>query len=366
MNYDSADRLSVVYPSGLSQEELAAILSEEPLYRAKQAFAWFSRGVPSFEKMTNLPVTLRERLAQNFGGSVRSSVVQNEFSDKDGSLKLQIRLRDGASVECVLLEDIEGRKTACLSSQVGCAMGCAFCKTGTLGFLRNLGPDEIVEQFHHLRERRGFISNVVFMGMGEPLLNLENVRKSISILSHPAGIGLSMRKITISTSGIVPAILDLAKNGPNVRLAVSLTSANPDLRTELMPVNRKWPLDDLKSALLEYQQDTNARITFEVVLLGGLNVGEKDAIELVNWITPIKSQVNLIAWNPIDGMPFKTPSVRQIEEFSQILSDNGIVTVRRMSRGRGVMAACGQLGDTLSICNLALEPSNTMIKRGND
>ena len=366
MNYNSAEELNIVYPSGLSQEELVAILSEEPLYRAKQAFLWLSRGVRSFEEMTNLPVALRERLAERFNGQVRSSRVENEFSDKDGSLKLQIRLRDGAAVECVLLEDIEGRKTACLSSQVGCAMGCAFCKTGTLGFLRNLGPDEIVEQFHYLRERCGFISNVVFMGMGEPLLNLDNVRKSIYILSNPAGIGLSMRKITISTSGIVPGIIDLAKNGPIVRLAVSLTSADPYIRTELMPVNRKWPLDVLKQALLEYQKSTNDRITFEVVLIEGLNVREKDAIDLANWITPIKSQVNLIPWNPINGMPFNTPTVRQIEKFSQILLERGIVTVRRMSRGRGVMGACGQLGDTLSFCDFTLKPSNTMINRGND
>ena len=336
-----------VYPSGLSPEELAALLSGEPPYRVQQAFSWFSKGIASFDAMTNMPQMLRQRLSEQFGGHTRSSSIEHQLIDDDGSLKLQIRLRDGAAVECVLLEDIEGRKTACLSSQVGCPMGCAFCKTGTLGFLRNLGPDEIIEQFHFLRELRGFISNVVFMGMGEPLLNLDNIRKTIAILSHPKGIGMSMRKITISTSGIVPGILDIAAHGPIVRLAVSLTSANPELRTQLMPVNTKWPLGELKTALLEYQKATNDRITLEAVLLGNVNAREEDALALVNWIHPLKAQVNLIAWNPIEGMPFETPTAAQMGRFSAILEQHGVVTVQRMSRGRGVMGACGQLGDTL-------------------
>jgi len=347
MNLSSPKSRNVVYPSGLLPDELAALLADEPLYRVGQAFSWFSKGIASFETMTNIPRPLRERLAAHFDGHMRSSGVENKLIDEDGSLKLQIRLRDGAAVECVLLEDIEGRKTACLSSQAGCPMGCVFCKTGTLGFLRNLGPDEIVEQFHYLRDMRGFISNVVFMGMGEPLLNLDNVRKAIAILSNPHGIGMSTRKITISTSGIVPGILDIAKDGPIVRLAVSLTSANPELRTSLMPVNRTWSLDKLKAALLEYQKITNDRITLEVVLIGDVNAREKDAQELADWIYPLKTQVNLIAWNPIPGMPFETPNVKQVRQFSEILGQRGIVTVQRMSRGRGVMGACGQLGDTL-------------------
>ncbi len=340
---------TTVYLSGLTPEEIVALFPDEPLYRAKQVFAWVSKGIESFDSMTNIPQPLRKRLAERFEGSLTSSSVDKELVDEDGSLKLQIRLRDGAAVECVLLEDIEGRKTACLSSQVGCPMGCAFCKTGTLGFLRNLGADEILEQFHFLRRLRGFISNVVFMGMGEPLLNLENVRKAIALLSNPEGIGMSMRKITISTSGIVPGILDLAAHGPIVRLAVSLTSANPELRTHLMPVNKTWPLETLKSALLEYQRVTRDRITLEVVLIGNTNTSERDAIELARWIAPLKAQVNLIAWNPIEGMAFETPSSAHMKQFAEVLERNGIVTVQRMSRGRGVMGACGQLGDTLKV-----------------
>lgn len=340
-----------VYPSGLSLAETAALLPDQPPYRARQVYEWFSKGIASFDAMTNLPQSLRERLSGLYGGQVRSSNIEKELIDEDGSLKLQIRLRDGAAVECVLLEDIEGRKTACLSSQVGCPMGCAFCKTGTLGFLRNLGPDEIIEQFHFLRDRRGFISNVVFMGMGEPLLNLENVRKAIVVLSSPEGIGMSLRKITISTSGIIPGILDIAQSGPKIRLAISLTSAEPNLRTRLMPVNKTWPLDELKSALLQFQQATRDRITLEVVLIGNMNASETDAEALAAWITPLKAQVNLIAWNPIQGMPFEQPSPRQMRIFSEILERKGIVTVQRMSRGRGVMGACGQLGDTLQTTN---------------
>jgi len=337
----------LVYPSGLSLAETAALFPEEPAYRARQMYAWFSKGAGSFDHMTNLPASLRQRLAERFGGKVRSSSVSREMVDEDGSLKLQIRLRDGAAVECVLLEDIEGRKTACLSSQVGCPMGCAFCRTGSLGFLRNLGPDEILEQYHFLKERRGFISNVVFMGMGEPMLNLDAVRKAISLLSDPEGIGMSLRKITISTSGVVPGILSLAEKGPHVRLAISLTSADPELRSSLMPVNRTWPLDTLKQALLRYQQATSDRITIEAVIMGNANAHPEDAQMLAEWISPLKAQVNLIAWNPIEGMPFETPSPRQMREFARILDERGIVTVQRMSRGRGVMGACGQLGDTL-------------------
>jgi len=340
-----------VYPSGLTIEALMMLLPSEPPYRAKQVFNWFSKGIHTFEAMTNVPQELRDALSEHFGGTFFSSAIEKQLIDDDGSLKLQIRLRDGAAVECVLLEDIEGRKTACLSSQVGCPMRCAFCKTGSRGFLRNLGQDEILEQFHFLRNLSGHISNVVFMGMGEPLLNLENVHTAISLLSSPEGIGMSSRKITISTSGIVPGIRALITMRPIVRLAVSLTSANPALRSKLMPVNITWPLEELKNALLEYQNATKDRITLEVVLIGNVNDQARDAIELAHWIEPLKAHVNLIAWNPIEGMEFQTPSTTQIDQYAEILEQEGITAVRRMSRGRGVMGACGQLGDTLQLQN---------------
>ena len=336
----------MIFLSGLLPDEIQEVVSFPQRFRAAQVYDWIVRGVGGFSAMTNLPVAERERLASIFG-SLRSSAVSSELADDDGSLKLQIRLRDGAAVECVLLEDIEGRKTACLSSQVGCPMGCAFCRTGQLGFLRNLGPDEILEQYYFLKERRGFISNVVFMGMGEPMLNLEAVRKSIALLSDPAGIGMSLRKITISTSGIVPGILDLAENGPRIRLAVSLTTAEEGMRTELMPVNKTWGLDALKAALLEYQENTGERITLEAVLTGNRNAGLDSARALVKGVRPMKAQVNLRPWNAVPGLPLETPTPAQVRAFSEVLEKAGLTAVQRMHRGRGVMGACGQLGDTL-------------------
>lgn len=335
-----------IFLSGLLPEEIQDIFAFPEAFRSRQIYKWASRGAASFPAMTNVPAALKETLS-GFYGSMRSSSVARELADEDGSLKLQIRLRDGASVECVLLEDIEGRKTACLSSQVGCPMACAFCRTGQLGFLRNLGPDEILEQFHFLRERCGFISNVVFMGMGEPLLNLTSVRKAIRLLSDREGIGISLRKITISTSGIVPGIMNLADEGPRVRLAVSLTTADEELRSSIMPVNRTWNLDSLKSALLYYQEKTKDRITLEVVLTGNRTSSADDARKLAAWIPPLNAQVNLIPWNRIPELPFVEPKPEQVRIFTQTLENAGIIAVQRMHRGRGVMGACGQLGDTL-------------------
>jgi len=337
-----------IFPSGLFPAEIAQDAGFSDAFRARQMYSWIVKGVPDFASMTNLPAAERERLTV-FYGSLRSSSVSSELEDSDGSLKLQIRLRDGSAVECVLLEDIEGRKTACLSSQVGCPMGCTFCRTGQLGFLRNLGPDEILEQYYFLKERRGFISNVVFMGMGEPLLNLPAVRKAIALLSDHEGIGMSLRKITISTSGIVPGILDLAKNGPKVRLAISLTTADNELRSEMMPVNKSWDLAALKEALLAYQKMTRERITLEVALTGNRNASPADARKLVQWVKPLHAQVNLIPWNSIPDLPFTEPDSNQLRTFSDIIEKAGLITVQRMHRGRGVMGACGQLGDTLML-----------------
>ncbi|MFZ2635479.1 MAG: 23S rRNA (adenine(2503)-C(2))-methyltransferase RlmN [Rectinemataceae bacterium] len=333
-------------PTGMTAAELQEACDFDRSFRAGQVYRWVASGAPDFDAMTDLPSIERARLASRFG-SLYSSKVSTELNAEDGSLKLQLRLRDGAAVECVLLEDIEGRKTACLSSQVGCPMGCTFCRTGQLGFLRNLDPDEIMEQFHFLTARRGRISNVVFMGMGEPLRNLAAVRKAIALLSDPDGIGMSLRKITISTCGIVPGILDLAENGPAVRLAVSLTVADDDMRSELMPVNRTWNLAALKSALVEYQRKTKDRITLEAVLTGNRNCSQADARALVRWVRPLRAQVNLIPWNRVPGMDFSEPDEAQIRAFTAVLEEAGLAAVRRMRRGRGVMGACGQLGDTL-------------------
>lgn len=332
--------------SGMAAAELVAALSLEVPYRARQIYRWIARDAERWDEMSDLPRSERERLAALYP-SICSSSPASRLDDADGSLKLQVRLADGAAVECVLLEDIEGRKTACLSCQVGCPMGCAFCRTGALGYLRDLTAGEIMEQFHFLSRLKGPVSNVVFMGMGEPLLNLPAIRKAIVLLSDPDGIGMSMRKITISTSGVVPGILDLAKNGPRVRLAVSLTAADDELRNELMPVNKEWNLAALKDALLRYQEATGERITLEAALIGGRNARTSDAEALVRWAEGLKVQVNLIPWNKVPGLSFSEPSRAELEAFSAVLERAGMVASRRMRRGRGVMGACGQLGDTL-------------------
>jgi 23S rRNA (adenine2503-C2)-methyltransferase len=348
VGFDRARR--PVAAAGLFPEEIANAYGLSPAFRGKQVFSWLSRGAKSFLEMSDLSSTDRTRLA---GEDLFSSSVAETLEAEDGSVKLKIRLCDQSAIEAVLLSDAEGRLTACLSTQVGCGMACAFCKTGTLGLLRNLGPDEIVEQFHALSALRGKPSNVVFMGMGEPLLNLEAVRKSIAILSHPAGFGISRRKITISTCGIVPGIIDLADNGPHVRLAISLTAADDTLRTRLMPVNKAWNLNSLRDSLKHYQGVTHDRITLEAAIMAGENASVQSALSMADWIGDLDVQVNVIPWNPVPGLSYKEPSSAEVESFTRTLERRGINTVRRARRGRGVSGACGQLGDTLgSSCDV--------------
>lgn len=334
------------YLAGLLPHELATELGFDRPFRGMQVFKWIAGGAQSFQDMTNLPGPERERLA-SLVPSLLGTSVDGRFRDEDGTVKLKLRLPDGAAVETVLLTDIEGRKTACISTQVGCPMACAFCKTGTLGFLRNLEAFEIVEQYLHLTRMFGRPSNLVFMGMGEPLLNLAEVRRSIEILAHPEGIGLSLRKITISTCGIVAGIRDLADSGPHVRLAVSLTSALDAVRSELMPVNRSQGLSELRDALAYYQGKTGDRITLEAVLIGGVNDRPRDLEAVVEWSRSLKVQVNLIPWNPVPDLPFREPSRKAVEDAVALLESAGIPVTRRMRRGRGVLGACGQLGDAL-------------------
>lgn len=330
--------------AGLLPDELALAFSLRPAFRGHQVFRWIARGAATFSDMTDLPAAERERLSVN---PLYSSTVDASIASDDGSVKLKIRLHDGAAVESVLLTDAEGRMTACLSTQVGCPMACAFCKTGTLGFLRNLGPDEIVEQYLYLAAIRGKPSNIVFMGMGEPLVNLDALRKAIALFTHPDGFALSRRKITISTCGIAPAIRDLADNGPHVRLAVSLTAATDELRSALMPVNRSWNLATLKDALLYYQQKTGDRITLEAAIMGGENSSVASASAMADWIKPLNVQVNVIPWNPVPGLPYREPEHGEAAAFEAELIRRGVNAIRRARRGRGVSGACGQLGDTL-------------------
>jgi 23S rRNA (adenine2503-C2)-methyltransferase len=304
--------------------------------------------------MTDLPRKLRADLEAQF--SLYSGVVSARLRDDEGTEKLQIALEDGCRIEAVLLRDGRDRLTACLSTQAGCPMGCVFCKTGALGFRRNLTSSEIVEQFLRLRDNSGEareIANIVIMGMGEPLLNLAELRRAIAVFTAPEGLGLSRRRITVSTSGIAAGIRDLADTGAGVRLALSLTTADAELREQLMPVTRTNPLPDLQKALRYYQDREHHRITLEMVLLGGINTRVRDADALAAFITGLDAVVNLIPWNPVAGMclegkPLREPGSRELEGFMTELEKRGIKATRRYRKGRNIGGACGQLGEVTS------------------
>jgi 23S rRNA (adenine2503-C2)-methyltransferase len=335
--------------TGLTPEELAETLGDLPSFRAGQIFRWIARGASSFAEMTDLALELRKDLSARH--ALYGSSVVKKLEDPDGTVKLHIRLADGARIEAALLRDDRGRQTACISTQAGCPVGCVFCKTGSLGFLRNLAAHEMVEQFLHLRALKPDIANVVIMGMGEPLLNLAELRRAMAIITHPDGLGLSRRRITLSTSGISAGIRELADDGPDLRLAVSLTTADQALREELMPVARANPLGELKEALLRHQEKRGRRITLEAALLGGVNTRDEDIAAIAAFARGLDAAVNLIPWNPVEGMsfrgrPLREPGGAETARFARELARLGLTVTCRFRKGRSVLAACGQLGET--------------------
>lgn len=331
--------------AGLLPEEITEQLGLSQKFRGEQIFQWIGKGVTSFDQMTNLSLDLRTKLEET--SVIRSSRISKILKDPDGTIKLQIELHDKKAVETVLLIDKENRKTACVSCQVGCAMKCAFCQTGQLGLARNLTAAEIVEQFLFLEQEAGPLNNIVFMGMGEPLMNLSAIRKSVDVLTHKRGRNLSSRRITLSTSGVIKGIYDLADNGPLLRLAVSLTTADEDLRTELMPVNIKNPLPELKQAIKYYSEKTGKRVTLEAALLSEKNTGVESAKKMIDFAKDLDVNINLIPWNPIETLPFKEPSVSEAKNFISMLERANLNVTLRTRRGRKIGGACGQLGKTL-------------------
>lgn len=328
--------------SGLLSEEITQKLELSQGFRGKQIFKWIGNGVKSFDDMTNLSLDLRNTLKEK--ALVRSSTVSNVLKDPDGTIKLQITLFDNNAVETVLLTDKEGRKTACVSCQAGCAMKCAFCMTGTLGLSRNLEAGEIVEQFLYLEEIAGKLDNIVFMGMGEPMQNLEGIRKAIQILCHKDGRALSSKRITLSTCGIIKGIYDLADNGPHIRLAVSLTTANEDLRKEIMPVTSGNSLADLRKAIDYYAEKSGKRVTLEAALLHNKNTDKISADNLINFAKGIDVNINLIPWNPVSILPFTEPTTEEVKHFLGLIEKAGLNVTLRTRRGRKIGGACGQLG----------------------
>jgi 23S rRNA (adenine2503-C2)-methyltransferase len=335
---------------GLKPNELLGALGLEKAYQGKQIYQWLIRGVSTFHEMTDIAKPIRESLHQVMPSLTSSTVVDTQ-TDDTGATKLAIALYDGAIVECVLLSDKEGRKTACLSSQVGCAMDCRFCRTGTMGLVRNLQAFEIIEQFVHLRRIAPDTSHIVFMGMGEPLTNTKEVIQAVMFLHDPQGFDISMRRITISTCGVIPGILQLAELNLPVKLAVSLVTADSRQRSQIMPVNNAYPLDELKQALLHYQHVIGKRFTLEYVMLHDENTGIESVQKLAQFIRGLDVMVNLIPWNPAAELPWQTPSKREIDAFTGELDKLGVPYTRRFSRGRGVNGACGQLATKTPVCD---------------
>jgi len=318
-----------------------------PKYRGTQVFAWLYRpNVTDFSEMTDLSKELRETLAART--SFTWPQIEAFERSKDGTVKYGFKLEDDNYIEAVLIPE-DGRYTLCVSSQVGCAMGCEFCLTGTIGFKRNLTPGEIVGQVVRVRdwllETQGpeaKLSNLVFMGMGEPLANFDNLLVALEILTEQRGLDFSDRRITVSTCGLVPRIIELGRK-TKVNLAVSLHSVDDAIRSRLMPINKKYPVAELLEACRNFPMPKRKRIMFEYILIRDLNDSAADAEMLARLLQGIPCKINLLPYNESAGLPFRRPAEQTIEIFQQKLWDAGYTVLVRSSRGADISAACGQL-----------------------
>ena len=324
-----------------TDKDLMSILSLDKPFQARIIRDNLIKGVTSFDEMTSLPKALRERLSKERGSALTGKIIRKE--EADSTVKIAVSFPDGAIIECVRLSDGTGRYTACLSSQVGCAMGCAFCKTGTMGLIRNLTAGEIVEEFILLSSLGERISHIVFMGMGEALHNFTASIDAAMELHRESGFDLSFRKMTISTCGLVPGINKLTELDIPIRLAVSLVSADDDIRSDIMKINRSYPLKELKDALLRFQHHQDRRLTLEYCMLSGVNTDRKSAEQLASFVKGLDALVNLIPWNPIPELGFRTPAEEEIRQFEKDLKSLGINYTIRRSKGRSISGACGQL-----------------------
>jgi 23S rRNA (adenine2503-C2)-methyltransferase len=324
--------------------ELAALLN--PSYRATQIFkSVYHRWISSFESMTDLPRAARAELAEEW--NIEPPRVHRHFDSSDGTRRYLISLHDGELAETVFIPE-EHRNTICISSQIGCALACTFCLTGKIGLKRNLTAGEIVGQA--VAAQRGNLSweerdsfNIVLMGMGEPLHNYDNVMKAIRILHDPEGMNMSMGRITLSTAGMLPALQRLAEE-PNIpNLAISLTGATNEKRDELMPINRKYPIEELLEVVRHFPLKHRQRITFEYVLLKGVTDSVEDALALARLLKGIPAKVNLIPLNEAEELDYKRPSDEAVERFQNVLISHNISAFVRKNRGNDISAACGQL-----------------------
>lgn len=324
--------------------EFMASLGEKP-FRARQVARWlYGRGARTFAEMTDLSRDFREKLAR--ASRISRLDPAKIHASPDGTRKFRFLLEDGEAIESVLLPERD-HFTLCLSSQAGCSLGCKFCLTGTRGCVRNLRPSEILDQVLAVRaallpDRK--LTNLVFMGMGEPLLNFENVLQALEILRSPSGFQFSNRRITVSTAGVIPPMVELLSRKNFVKLAISLNATTDEGRSRLMPINRKYPLKDLLAACRRVPLANRDRITFEYVLLRGVNDSEEEARRLTGLLKGIRAKVNLIAFNEHPQSPYRTPSEEAVQAFRGILMAGGFTAVVRRSKGADILAACGQLG----------------------
>ncbi len=372
---------------GLSFQELTSIIEgfSQPLYRARQLYqAIYSQRLGELQAVSTLPVDFRDQLTRE-GYSIGLPEVEKKFSSKDGTIRYLIAFPDGQSVETVWMPEGDGgetgdgseadleisespapdqvekhwqegkfhRATICISSQAGCAVNCQFCMTALLGLQRNLTAGEIVGQVLAVLNDRGVSIdreriNLVFMGQGEPFLNYENFMQAVRLLSDPEGIGIPVSRMTVSTAGIVPRIYDFGKEPLRPKLAISLNASNDIARTSIMPINKKWDLQQLLAAAREFPLRNRERLTFEYVLLDGVNDGEQQAHEVAELVRGMRAKVNLIALNPGPGIDFQTPAEQRVLAFQKILRDAGIPAYIRRPRGRDIYAACGQLKRTVA------------------
>lgn len=323
-------------------EEWMEAIGEKP-YRARQVRSWiFSKGVSDFAQMTDLSKQFRETIAQK-AVVTQITEIKRDVST-DGTIKFLFGLADGNTIESVYMPGAD-RVTLCISTQVGCKLNCKFCITGKNGFARNLSAAEIVDQLIQVKNRvpGGRVTNLVLMGMGEPLDNYDATLRALRIITEPELNLIGARKITLSTAGVVPGILKLAEDFPKVKLAVSLNSPTNEKRSQIMPINKKHPIESLMAALKKWPLPHGRRITFEYVMLGGFNDSDADAVELGKIARAVPSKINLIPYNPCSGLPFERPPTERVEKFRSVLiKSNHTVTVRE-SRGGDILASCGQL-----------------------
>ena len=328
----------------LTQPELANILKElgQPAFRTKQIFTWLHKGVRSYDEMTNLPKGLRDTLAQQYPIHA-PKVVRKQESKKDGTIKYLWELSDGNCVETVLMRYNYGN-TVCISTEVGCRMGCAFCASTIGGLVRRLEPYEMLDEVLFTQIDSGLpISRIVLMGIGEPLDNFDNVMRFLELVNSPDGMNISMRHISLSTCGLIPKIDELAAKKLQNSLAISLHGPNNEIRNQVMPVNKAYPIEDLLEACRRYYAATSRRIHFEYAMIDGVNDRDEDAREILRRMKGLPAHFNLIPLNHVEESPLKPSSKTQVARFQKLLEAGGITATVRRTLGGDIDASCGQL-----------------------